>query len=221
MSDADALPAGSAGTVSATSPAAMRQRILGAAFDAFMAQGYAGTSTLDIATRARVSKRDLYAQFSNKQAMLEACIVERAQRMRAPLHLPAPRDRRGLAMTLVHFGTTVLREATQPEVLAVYRLAILEAERAPDVARTLDESGRAATRAALAALLGQAQAGGLLGAGDPAELADTFTALLWGGGGGLLVRLLLRVTDSPDEAACEARARRATQALLALAAAAG
>ena len=37
-----------------------RQRILGAAFSAFMANGYAETSTLEIATRARVSKRALY-----------------------------------------------------------------------------------------------------------------------------------------------------------------
>ena len=40
---------------------AVRERILEAAFAAFMKNGYATTSTLEIATRARVSKRDLYA----------------------------------------------------------------------------------------------------------------------------------------------------------------
>jgi AcrR family transcriptional regulator len=43
----------------------MRERILRAAFLAFMEDGYAGTSTLDIATRAKVSKRDLYANFGS------------------------------------------------------------------------------------------------------------------------------------------------------------
>ena len=47
-----------------------RQRILGAALSAFMEGGYAQTSTLEIATRARVSKRELYALFGNKEAML-------------------------------------------------------------------------------------------------------------------------------------------------------
>jgi AcrR family transcriptional regulator len=39
--------------------AAVRERILEAAFAAFMKSGYAMTSTLEIATRARVSKREL------------------------------------------------------------------------------------------------------------------------------------------------------------------
>ena len=43
----------------------MRERILRAAFQAFMEDGYAGTSTLDIATRAKASKRDLYANFGS------------------------------------------------------------------------------------------------------------------------------------------------------------
>ena len=37
----------------------MRERILGAAFEAFTEDGYAGTSALEIARRANVSKRDL------------------------------------------------------------------------------------------------------------------------------------------------------------------
>ena len=50
----------------------VRRRILDAAFSAFMEEGYAATSTLKIATRARVSKRELYALVGNKQEMLVA-----------------------------------------------------------------------------------------------------------------------------------------------------
>ena len=49
---------------------AVRKRILSAALSAFMESGYAQTSTLEIATRARVSKRELYALFGSKEAML-------------------------------------------------------------------------------------------------------------------------------------------------------
>ena len=59
---------------------AVRERILEAAFAAFMKSGYATASTLEIATRARVSKRELYALVGNKQEMLIACISERAKR---------------------------------------------------------------------------------------------------------------------------------------------
>ena len=48
-------------------------RVIGAAFGTFMAKGYAGTSMLEIATRAKISKRDLYAAFPSKQAVLRAC----------------------------------------------------------------------------------------------------------------------------------------------------
>src|SRR5215467_7649224 len=47
--------------------AAVRGRILTAAFEVFQERGYAATSTLEIATRARVSKRELYALVGNKQ----------------------------------------------------------------------------------------------------------------------------------------------------------
>ncbi len=193
---------------------AMRERILGAAFAAFMQQGYAGTSTLDIARRAKVSKRDLYAHFGSKQAMLEACIASRAERMRLPLALPAPRKPDELVATLMTFGTTLLREASRPEVLAVFRLAITEAAHSPDVARTLDAVGRAPTQLALARLFWQAQKAGLLGPGKTDEMLETFTGILWGGG--LQTRLLLGTVAPPGPRECERRARAATDALLRL-----
>jgi AcrR family transcriptional regulator len=195
-------------------PPALRERILTAAFQTFMEHGYAGASTLDIAKRAKVSKRDLYAHFGSKQAMLAACIAARAERMRMSLNLPVPRNHAALLGTLIEFGATVLREVSRPEVLAVHRLALTEAENSPDVARTLDAIGRAATREALSRMLAGAQASGLLGAGNTGEMADDFTAILWRGG--LLLRLLLRTAPPPGAKECERRARAAAKALLRL-----
>src|SRR6516225_4222181 len=75
---------------------AVRKRILEAAFAAFMKRGYAAASTLEIATRARVSKRELYGLVGNKEEMLIACISERAMRLRVPAALPALRERETL-----------------------------------------------------------------------------------------------------------------------------
>src|SRR5712671_5779294 len=108
-----------------------RRRILEAAFSAFMERGYAETSTLEIATRARVSKRELYALVGSKQDMLMACIGERAKRLTVPAELPEPHDRETLAGTLTAFGAQLLREVSDPTVVAVFQLAIAEAVRAP------------------------------------------------------------------------------------------
>ena len=197
----------------------LRERIVGAAFSLFMERGYSGTSTSDIARRARVSKRDLYTLFGSKQAMMVACIAERTERMSRPLKLPIPTSGEALATTLMAFGNTLLLEVCRPEVLATHRLAIAESDRAPELAQTLDERGRAGNYTALSAVLSAARARGLLtSSAEPEEVADVFLAVLWRHG--LLPRMLLRVTDAPDEAAREQRARFATETVMRLYAAA-
>jgi AcrR family transcriptional regulator len=195
----------------AASPA--RERILGAAFKAFTENGYAETSTLEIATRAKVSKRELYALFGNKQAMLVACIAARVTRMRLPPDLPAARDRDTLARVLQIFGAILLREVCHPSVLAVLRLAVAEATRSPEVAQVLDAEGRQSNRAALSNMLAQAQAAGLLEAGDPTDMAGEFLALLWRD---LMMGLMLRVAKSPDPKEIERRALNAATGFLKL-----
>jgi hypothetical protein len=95
----------------------IRERVLKAAFTLFREQGFSGTSMLDIVTRARVSKRDLYALFNNKHAVLAACISERAQQMRRPLDptTPMPQTRDALATLLVDLGVSILNTVCQPE----------------------------------------------------------------------------------------------------------
>ena len=131
----------------------MRRRILDAAFSAFIEAGYAATTMLEIAKRARVSKRELYAVVGNKQEMLVTCIRERSRRLRPPDDLPEPHDRATLERVLIAVGTQLLRETTQETVIAAFRLAIAEAVRAPEVAAALDAHGRQTGRAALTAII--------------------------------------------------------------------
>ena len=126
---------------------------------------------------------------------------------------PIPSGSEAVAATLVELGTSILRVACHPDVLAIHRLAIAESDRAPAIARTLDSSGREANHAALGAWLARAQAQRLIGAGDPAAMATHFLALLWGG---LLIQLLLRVRDAPTPDEIDSRARAATEAMLTL-----
>jgi AcrR family transcriptional regulator len=192
---------------------AIHDRIISAAFEAFASEGYARTRTLDIAKRAKISKRDLYANFHSKHAMLIACIKNRAQRMQLLPDLPPPRDREMLATTLKSFGANFLREISDPSVIAAFRLAIAEASRSPEISQTLDTVGRAGARQALAKLLASAQSSGLLGPGEPAEMASQYFGLLWEG---LMVGLLMGVARAPGPAEAELRAGKATAAFMRL-----
>jgi AcrR family transcriptional regulator len=192
----------------------IRERVLKAASTLFREQGFSSTSMLAIVTEARVSKRDLYALFNNKHAVLAACISERTQQMRQPLDTTTvPETRDALATLLIEFGVSILKTVCHPEVLAVFRLAIAESDRAPEIARSLDSSGHRTNQKALIELVRKAQARGLIPAGDPAALAARYIAVLWGD---LIVRLLMRVREVPTKREIEIRARAATDALMAL-----
>ena len=190
----------------------IRKRILEAAFAAFVERGYAETSTREIASRAHVSKRELYGLIGNKQQMLAACITERAARIQLVAQVPVPRDRKILARVLVHFGTRHMSEVTDQTTIVVFRFAIAEAERTPEIALALDSIGREASRAALRQVLLQAKSSGLLG-GDPVEMAEQFLALLWGN---LMITLLLGIARPPSSNEIRRRARNATAAFLQL-----
>ena len=191
----------------------IRDRILGAAFSAFMEKGYPGVSMLEIATRARISKRDLYARFANKQAVLAACIQSRAARLPARQDLPPLRDRSSLEHVLTGLGATVVTVVCDPAVIAMFQFAIAEARRAPQVAQELNAQGRTATRQALAGLFAKAQGAGLIDEGDAVEMAEQYVGLLWEG---LQVGLLMGVADAPTPEHIQRRAAKATAAFLAL-----
>jgi AcrR family transcriptional regulator len=187
-----------------------RGRILEAAFAAFTKGGFAETSTLEIATRARASKRELYALFGSKQEMLIACISERASRLRLPVDLPELRDRATLRRALSEFGGQLLREVSDGAVVAMFRLAIAEASRAPEIAQALNDIGIGASRDALREIMRRARSGGLV-EGEPAEMAGQFFGLLWGN---LMLALLLGIAERPGQREIERRAEAASEAFL-------
>jgi AcrR family transcriptional regulator len=159
-----------------------------------------------------VSKRELYALFDDKAAIIAACIAARVRQMQTRLDLPAVRDRDSLAKLLINFGTTVLRVVSDPDVTTLFRVAIAEAERTPDIAVALDSIGRAGNRAVLSAALAQAQHAGLLRDTSPERMAEHYFGLLWGD---LRLGLLLGITPPPGKTEIEMRARNATEAFLA------
>jgi len=160
-----------------------------------------------------VSKRELYSLFGNKHQVLVTCIAERTAQMKPPGDLPALPDRHALAFALRTFGIVLLREISDPQVIAMFRLAIAEAERAPEVAQALDTWGRSASHAGLVVLLAKAQSARLLDDSDPKRMAICFMSLLWED---LLVGLIMGVAKRPSAKQTEQRAGTAAEAFLRL-----
>jgi len=189
------------GTMS--TPPSPRDRILSAAMGLFMERGFAETTTLEIATRAGVSKRELYALVGNKEEMLATCIAVRGGRMRLPEGFPAPVDRASLEAALRQYGATLLKEVTDPDVLAVFRLGIAEAKRSPGIGRSLLQMGREPAQAALRELLRSARASRLIADRDLDEMMRHFQSLLWGD---MKVWILLGIDKAPSPKEIERRA---------------
>jgi hypothetical protein len=96
--------------------------------------------------------------------------------------------------------------------MAMFRLAIAEADHSPEVAETLNDS-RAINRGALADMLAEAQKLGILGDGDPQQMMEQFFALLWGD---LMLGQLLSVSAVPKPSEINKRAQVAAEAFLKL-----
>ncbi len=190
-----------------------RRAILVAAFKVLMEQGYAGASTLEIASRAKVSKRELYAEFGSKSGILEALVATTSARMQAPLALPDVADRPALKAALVHYGETALRELCHPAVVAINRLAAAEAGGASELGHLLDRSAREPNRLALSAFIARAQTTGLLGKAGPERIGGQFFSLLFGD---VLLQLMLGATTPPTAQEIAARAEAAAEAVLRL-----
>jgi AcrR family transcriptional regulator len=190
-----------------------RRAMLIAAVNVLMEQGYARASTLEIATRARVSKRELYAEFGSKRGILEALIASSAKRMQVPLEPAEIGDRHAFVAALTTYGVSALSTLTNPYVLAMYRLAIAEAPANRELGSILDTSGRQPNRRALVQIIRRGQAAGFLGPGEPDRIGLEFFSLLMGD---LMVWMLLDVEQAPTAAQLRARAEAASAAVLAL-----
>ncbi len=196
-------------------PADTANRILDAAGSVFAERGLAVATTLAIATRAHVSKHTLYKLFGNKTGLLLALILRRAELMKAPLLLAgAPRSKDELAAALRLFGTTFLPLICAPNVVRVMRLAIADAERAPELARQMQAHGREPVGRAMQSLLQSAADNGVIPPGHVAVMVETYFGVLQGG---VSMPLLLGLRSVPRRKEIAERASLATRAALAVA----
>ncbi len=126
-----------------------RQIVFEAARHAFAVDGFAATSTEELARRAGISTKTLYRLFAGKAALFEAMVVDRLTHLLSDIDLRASDDvdiGEGLRAALLACAEIAL----DPNVVALQRTVLQESAAFPDLAVTFYRNGIARTAAALA-----------------------------------------------------------------------
>ncbi len=127
------------------------RRILEAANDMFLRQGFDATSCDQVAAFAGAGKASIYARYANKEELFAAVVRYNVARSLAPSidvpwHLP-------LDARLLAAGQSILSHSLRPEVVALMRVVVTTAHRMPHLARLADRIGREGGAARVAAAI--------------------------------------------------------------------
>jgi AcrR family transcriptional regulator len=152
----------------------LRERILDAATELFLANGYGATSIEAVAQRAQISKRTFYHRFDDKPALFGAVVHRIIGRLRPPSDVPLL-EGATLQDILEHLAAIILHAALAPEAIALHRLIVAESGRFPDLAAIVAREGAMEEAVHLIAGLLQRQAGaGALSLQGPNFAAQQF-----------------------------------------------
>lgn len=152
-----------------------RSAVVAAAGELFVVRGYDGTSMEMIADVANVSRQTVYNQFESKEALFRAIIDDVVDEFMAPLVSASPRA--GVRETLVSFAEHTLGLLVRPKFIGLYRLAVAETNRFPDLGRTIFEAGALRAQETISRYLQEQARTGKLKLADPFAAAGQFMAL--------------------------------------------
>jgi TetR/AcrR family transcriptional regulator, mexJK operon transcriptional repressor len=127
------------------------ERILAAATELFLAEGYGATSIEAVAERARISKRTLYDRFEDKPALFAAVVHGIIEQIRPSPDVPLVFGAT-LSDILHRLAQFMLSAALAPQALALHRLVNGESARFPELARAV--TGDAGNQEAISLIAG-------------------------------------------------------------------
>lgn len=161
-------------------PDERRDHIIAVAAAAFAKEGYGATSMSTIAAQLGGSKATLYKYFPSKEALLEAVMQARCQRVLAPLQEMRGDEGDDLESLLTEFGVTFLTKIYETEALDVHRLVHAEGQRFPELPEIFFRSGPDAVLRELGEALRRFAEAGKIDCADVALAAGQFLGMLRG-----------------------------------------
>jgi AcrR family transcriptional regulator len=187
------------------------EEILRAAFAVFTEKGFHGATMLDVAGRARASKATLYTRFASKEGLFKALIAWGTRQGTDALDAIIGDPSFDPLTTLHRFAARILAEMMQPERLALFRVAVAEGGRLPEIGRIFSSFTRdhgAQLGHVVAKRLVEQR---LIEIDDPEEYGHSFIGLLQGE---LFMRALIGATPPPSAREIERHAHRAMTRLV-------
>ena len=185
-----------------------RRQILDGARHVFGKLGFERATVDLIAARAGVSKATVYNHFQDKQALFVAAVVEECDDMRAGLEQCLERPVGDVEQVLEIIGEKVMALALSPSIAGLYRQAISEAARQPEIGRMVFERGTVAIFDAVASHLKRWEDAGALRVGDLRSAAIAFVGLCQGD---LVIRNRLGVLEHPVDEQVHQSVKRAVR----------
>ena len=150
-----------------------RSRLIQAAREAFMAEGYRA-SVDGIAARAGVAKQTLYNHFPSKDDLFS----ESVGLVSAAITVSLDGQTEDVRATLLRFGATFRQNVHGTDGVAMFRTLMAEAVRFPTLALAFFAKGPEQTAARLADFLGRAMAAGRLRQDDPRFAGEMLVGML-------------------------------------------
>jgi AcrR family transcriptional regulator len=160
-------------------PNGRREALLQAAAEVFFEQGYAAASIDAIIERAGGSKRNIYNEFGNKEGLFLAIITENADKVLSALAMEEI-EGHDLRETLTAFGQRLMGGYMSPTLIGIYRMAVTEANRFPDLVKSFYEQGPDRATSQLAEVLEGARKRGEIRTDNCQRVAGHFVGMIRG-----------------------------------------
>ncbi|MGQ0617706.1 MAG: TetR/AcrR family transcriptional regulator [Acidimicrobiia bacterium] len=161
-----------------------RKHYLEVALDLFAAHGFHGVSIDQLVAAAGGSKATLYRYFSSKEELFEAIIADLTDATISDRSVDELADL-GLEEGLRAIGQATARAALSEQATVLFRLAVGEYVRFPELAQAMFERGPAVSYARLREFIARRVAAGEIQVDDPQIAAEQFL-------GGVIGHLQLR-----------------------------
>ena len=188
-----------------------RKRLIDAAEHVFVEMGYGAANMDGIARRAGMSKKTIYQVFETKQDLFAAVIDSRRDALAAMIESEGAAESRRPEDALQRFLRQIARFILAPRQAALYRLAVAESQRAPELANAFYREGATKACSPLTEWLAVQHERKVLHVPDPASAAKLlfFMAIAE-----LQMRGLIGDGGAPEDSAIDQRVDHAVRVFL-------
>ncbi|KHK92000.1 TetR family transcriptional regulator [Novosphingobium malaysiense] len=174
---------------------ARQEALLDCALGHFLEKGFEAATIEAIAADVNMTKRTVYARYTDKSALFRAAIQRGTERLAATPEVIAATRADGLEETLVNIAELRIALVSTPEGTKLQRLINTESYRFPDIFQTYYDIAALPTVQFLAGILENETAAGRLAIDDPLLAANVFMSMVVSGP----VRFILSGNDPGRE----------------------